>query len=308
MGALEAFVAALPEGSKARPLFCEMETAKRVPWDLRLQGLQEHEAVEAVRGLGFRARLQYVAFAAQVCAKTQRAESPFLDQAAFVRVCCQHARDLREVYKSNGGWTEGEVLQLKTVFDRYDVKHTGVLASKELVRMVEDLFPVLARDRNMRPQLQSIMKEVLSESAGGAASLGFKEFLKLMQLFREFQDNENAKKEADAIQASGFNASEVAQFRDFFLAAHESQGSAPELSYEQFRKMIDDITPLGDSLSAQLRHIFDQFTRSLADGRSTASAQREDADFPEFLLMMKHLLDTNFAKIQAPRVTVMSSN
>ncbi|CAJ1401083.1 unnamed protein product [Effrenium voratum] len=274
----KAFVAALPEGSK---------------------GLQEHEAVEAVRGLGFRARLQYVAFAAQVCAKTQRAESPFLDQAAFVRVCCQHARDLREVYKSNGGWTEGEVLQLKTVFDRYDVKHTGVLASKELVRMVEDLFPVLARDRNMRPQLQSIMKEVLSESAGGAASLGFKEFLKLMQLFREFQDNENAKKEADAIQASGFNASEVAQFRDFFLAAHESQGSAPELSYEQFRKMIDDITPLGDSLSAQLRHIFDQFTRSLADGRSTASAQREDdADFPEFLLMMKHLLDTNFAKIQ----------
>ncbi|CAJ1344089.1 unnamed protein product, partial [Effrenium voratum] len=235
----KAFVAALPEGSK---------------------GLQEHEAVEAVRGLGFRARLQ--------------------------------------VYKSNGGWTEGEVLQLKTVFDRYDVKHTGVLASKELVRMVEDLFPVLARDRNMRPQLQSIMKEVLSESAGGAASLGFKEFLKLMQLFREFQDNENAKKEADAIQASGFNASEVAQFRDFFLAAHESQGSAPELSYEQFRKMIDDITPLGDSLSAQLRHIFDQFTRSLADGRSTASAQREDADFPEFLLMMKHLLDTNFAKIQ----------
>eukprot|EP00435_Cladocopium_sp_Y103_P056665 s643_g19.t1 len=303
----KAFQAALPEGAK---------------------GLNEQEAAQAIRDLSFRVNKQYLALAAAVCAKSNRADEPFLDLMAFVRVCSYHSRDLREVYKSNGGWTEGEVNNLQSVFNRYDVKHSGLIASKELVRMVTDLFPILARDRKMRPELQRIMKEVLQET-WSFQGLGFKDFLRLMQLFREFQDvriractemqlgqnsygrsspiqipvteiirissflrpswvktlqdRERAKKEAEAIEATGFNSSEVAQFRDFFLAANPSHhGSAPvELSFDQFWKMINDITPLGDSLTVRLKEIF-----------------HEDADFPEFLLMMKHLLESNFAKIQ----------
>lgn len=266
---------------------------------LGAKGLNEPEAAQAIKQLGFRVRHQYLALAAQVCAKSHRADEPFLDQMAFVRVCSYHSRDLREVYKSNGGWTEGEVNHLKSVFDRYDVKHSGLIASKDLVRMVQDLFPVMARDRKMRPELQRIMKEVLQET-WSFQGLGFKDFLKLMQLFREFQDQERAKKEAEAIEATGYNSSEVAQFRDFFLAAHgtSQHGSAPvELSFDQFWKMIYDITPLGDSLTARLREIFHEFTQKLP-GAVRSKQRAEDADFPEFLLIMKHLLDTNFAKIQ----------
>lgn len=217
---------------------------------------------------------------------------------AFVRVCSYHSRDLREVSKSNGGWTEGEVNHLQSVFNRYDVKHSGLIASKELVRMVTDLFPILARDRKMRPELQRIMKEVLQET-WSFQGLGFKDFLRLMQLFREFQDRERAKKETESIEATGFNSSEVAQFRDFFLAANPSHhGSAPvELSFDQFWKMINDITPLGDSLTVQLKEIFHEFTVKMP-GAVRSKQRAEDADFPEFLLMMKHLLESNFAKIQ----------
>ncbi|CAK9078725.1 Caltractin (20 kDa calcium-binding protein) (Centrin) [Durusdinium trenchii] len=276
----KAFWAAVPEGA---------------------QGLNEKEAAQAIKELGFRVRHQYLSLAAQVCAKSHRVDEPFLDQMAFVRVCSYHSRDLREVYKSNGGWTEGEVNHLQSVFNRYDIKHTGLIASKELVRMVEDLFPVLARDRKMRPELQRIMKEVLQET-WSFQGLGFKDFLKLMRLFREFQDRERSKKEAQAIEDTGFNSSEVAQFRDFFLAAHahsnsRSAGPGVEICFDQFWKMIFDITPLGDSLTAQLKNIFHQFTQK--NPNAVRSKQRvEDADFPEFLLMMKHLLDINFAKIQ----------
>lgn len=276
----KAFWAAVPEGA---------------------QGLNEKEAAQAIKELGFRVRHQYLSLAAQVCAKSHRVDEPFLDQMAFVRVCSYHSRDLREVYKSNGGWTEGEVNHLQSVFNRYDIKHTGLIASKELVRMVEDLFPVLARDRKMRPELQRIMKEVLQET-WSFQGLGFKDFLKLMRLFREFQDRERSKKEAQAIEDTGFNSSEVAQFRDFFLAAHahsnsRSAGPGVEICFDQFWKMIFDITPLSDSLTAQLKNIFHQFTQK--NPNAVRSKQRvEDADFPEFLLMMKHLLDINFAKIQ----------
>ncbi|CAE7222928.1 unnamed protein product [Symbiodinium sp. CCMP2592] len=241
----------------------------------KARALDERRGVEAVRELGFRVKKQYVALAARVTAKTYHMADPFLDEASFVRVCCRHARDLRQVYKSNGGWTEGEVTQLEKVFNKYDVKR--------LVRMVEDMFPVLARDRRLRPDLQRIMKEALSGCAR-SEGVGMQDFLKLMQFFREFQDGQRLHKEQQAVQASGWEHTEVAQpaarLRDLFIAAsnasHESSLPA-ELSFEQFRTMIHDLYPLGDALTAELKYIF-----------------AKDADFPEFLLMMRYLWDTDW--------------
>ncbi|CAE7366970.1 unnamed protein product [Symbiodinium natans] len=55
------------------------------------------------------------------------------------------------------------------------------------------------------------------------------------------------------------------------------------------------ITPLGDNLVHQLQGIFSFVTRKKVQnglGRS------EEADFAEFLLLMKQLLDINFAKLK----------
>ncbi|OLQ07081.1 hypothetical protein AK812_SmicGene9583 [Symbiodinium microadriaticum] len=205
--------------------------------------LDERRGVEAVRELGFRVKKQ---------------ADPFLDEASFVRAVGMF-----------------EVTQLEKVFNKYDVKR--------LVRMVEDMFPVLARDRRLRPDLQRIMKEALS-GCTRAEGVGMQDFLKLMQFFREFQDGQRLHKEQQAVQASGWEHTEVAQpaarLRDLFIAAsnasHESSLPA-ELSFEQFRTMIHDLYPLGDALTAELKYIF-----------------AKDADFPEFLLMMRYLWDTDW--------------
>ncbi|CAE7503199.1 unnamed protein product [Symbiodinium natans] len=143
------------------------------------------------------------------------------------------------------------------------------------------------------------MKEALSDGSRQEGVV-FQDFLKLMQLFREFQDGQRLHKEQQAVQATAFSGSEVAQFRDLFIlaanASHESSLPA-ELSFDQFRNMIHDITPLGDALTADLKDIFAKFTRRIS-GEVRSKRSFEDADFPEFLLMMKHLLDINFANIK----------
>merc|ERR1712014_248617 len=102
----------------------------------------------------------------------------------FVRTCRMLSKDARDIRRQNGGFSETEVREYKGLFDKYDTKKTGSLASRELVKLVEDLFPGLANDRSIRPQLQEMMKQVSQTPSG---CLIFKDFLQLMQLFREFQ-------------------------------------------------------------------------------------------------------------------------
>lgn len=67
------------------------------------------------------------------------------------------------------------------------------------------------------------------------------------------------------------------------------------VTFESCRSMIHAITPLGDNLTHQLKRIFDIQTRKkVQNGRGNT----DEADFPEFLLLMKQLLDMNFAKLR----------
>eukprot|EP00930_Biecheleria_cincta_P036595 TRINITY_DN25084_c0_g1_i1.p1 TRINITY_DN25084_c0_g1~~TRINITY_DN25084_c0_g1_i1.p1 ORF type:complete len:1009 (-),score=230.53 TRINITY_DN25084_c0_g1_i1:2-3028(-) len=209
----------------------------------------------------------------------------------FVRTCRMLSHDARERRRQNGGWSESEVREFKTLFDRYDTKQTGSLASRELVKLVEDLFPGLANDRSIRPQLQEMMKQV-SQTASGC--LIFKDFLQLMQLFREFRDRERVAKEEKAIRDSRFNTNEVQGFRELFLEADTA--ASGQLSFEEFRKMLALITPLGDALTTELHRIF----LEVAHKRPVPAGYKRnvEVDFPEFLGLMKVLLDANFANIK----------
>eukprot|EP00930_Biecheleria_cincta_P069678 TRINITY_DN57389_c0_g1_i1.p1 TRINITY_DN57389_c0_g1~~TRINITY_DN57389_c0_g1_i1.p1 ORF type:complete len:1135 (-),score=281.36 TRINITY_DN57389_c0_g1_i1:70-3474(-) len=216
-----------------------------------------------------------------------QAELNIIDEDAFVKCCCWHSRDRREVYRKNGGWDEDEVKEFREIFDRYDSKQNGRIVKKDSVRLVEDVFPGLARDREMRPKLQEMMKSVQDPSG----SLGFRDFVQLLRLFREFQDLERAEKEQNAIKVTGFSPTEVQEFRDLFLDTDDGIGL---ITFEDFRGMIHMITPMGDNLSTELQKMFLEFTKKKIDPRHDAQPQ---ADFPEFLLLMKHLMDVNFANL-----------
>lgn len=198
----------------------------------------------------------------------------------FVRSCAAHAHQVREAIKRNGGWTDPEVNYLKLFFRKYDLDRNGRINKKELVQLVEDVVPEMAHERSMRPQLLSLMRSVDEESNG----LNLEDFLKLMGLFRSFKDKERLRKEQWAIRDAGFQPQEVADFRELFLNSLEN---SEDMNYPTFSHMISGITPLGKSLSQELERMFHE-----------TCAPRHEADFPDFLLLMKTLLDKDFGNLR----------
>lgn len=195
-----------------------------------------------------------------------------ITEDAFTRACCNFAQEMRETFQLNGGFSDEEVTELKNVFDSYDSRKTGKIANKELVRLVDNLCPSLAREKALRPQLQQMM-QACQEFDG---SLCFQDFLKLMRLVLDFQDKERAQKELSAIKTTGFTQADVQDLRELFLQNDEGLGV---LYFEAVRAMFNSITPLGDNLVYQLEGMFSFVTRKKVQN---GLGRAEELDFSEF--------------------------
>lgn len=206
----------------------------------------------------------------------------------FLAAGIRSAKEARQAFCKNGGFTSCEVMQFEQCFRQYDKDGSGDITSKELISLIEDIFPEMACDRSMRPELARRLQEV---DLDGSGTLDFGDFLRMMSQCRELQEKARANKERMAVEDTGFTPQEVTEFRELFMATDEGRG---ELSFEDLRRMIHMITPLGDQLVAELFSRFQEAT-----GRQIGvEGDRSQADFPEFLWLMRKLLDTNFANIK----------
>ncbi|CAE7675253.1 unnamed protein product [Symbiodinium sp. CCMP2592] len=236
------------------------------------------EAVQAFAGLGFENK-EYL----------RNVDMPLplpgigvvVPRDGFLRACQKHCRATREAIKRNGGWTDPEVQELRSFFKRYDLDGSGRVTKNELIQLVEDVVPELAKERSKRPQLLALLREADQEATG---SLDFTAFLKLLGLFSAFKDKERLRKEQQAIQETGFSNQEVAESRELFLS---SLGDSQDLGFDEFRAMIHGITPLNDARTKQLEEIFAEVCN-----------KQPEADFPNFLVLLRKLLDLDFASIK----------
>jgi len=211
-----------------------------------------------------------------------------IDYQGFLRAAVRHGASARERFRRNGGFTAAEVEEMRETFRRFDFDSSGDISNKELICLIETMFPEMAHDRDLRPKLLEIMSEVDTDKSG---SLDFSDFLRLMKQCRDLQDGERVQKESVAVAETGFTAYEVNDFRELFLACGRGRG---ELTLQDVTKMINQITPLGDKYKAQLAQIF----RSVTKRQMRVEGDKDEADFPEFLWLMRKLLDQNFANIQ----------
>jgi len=113
-----------------------------------------------------------------------------------------------------------------------------------------------------------------------------------MKQLQEMQERDMHEKEVDAVRQTGFSQGEVADFRELFLAA-DSEGYS-ELSLSDISSMLGTILPLGDKHMLELKAIFEEICAM----QGGCEGSRDLADFPEFLIFMKRLLDENFARIK----------
>lgn len=218
------------------------------------------------------------------------------DIGVFLAVSVRLLREARENFKSNGGFTAVEVVHLKESFRGFDVDGSGDISNKELILLIEEIFPDMASSADMRPQLLEIMREV---DMDGSGTLNFEDFMNLMKQLRDLQDRERFAKELQVIHETDFTAQEVADFRDLFMAADEE--SSGVLHITPVIAMIKQITPVGDKSKAEFSELFHEAVTHRARPRDCSL---DVADFPEFLWMMKLLLDRNFGNIRERTATV----
>jgi len=206
---------------------------------------------------------------------------------SFMRTAIRFRKQARRAFRENCGFSDSEISEIRECFRSYDRDGSGDISSKELIRLIEDLFPSMAHSKEMRPKLAQLMQEV---DADGSGSLDFQDFMRLMQQLQELQNQEKIAKEQRAVSETGFSQQEVQDFRELFLANDAGAGC---ISFQQLTKMLAPFCPLGDKNTSELAQLVQTTT-----GKQKGAEGYDTLDFPDFISLMKRLMEIDFAGIR----------
>merc|ERR1719240_1411037 len=188
-----------------------------------------------------------------------------------------------DLFNARAGFSKEEVDNYKETFEEYDKSGDGELSLKELVPVLSALGhePKTVIQRN---KLTSILAEVDTDGSG---EIGFDEFLQLMRKFIDQSMAEQLIKERDIIAKTRFDQDEVAQWREIFLK-FDTDGSGA-FDTDEGKVLLQAV---GINLNERTMH-----DRYLQLFHEVVRDRDEAMDFPEFLLMMRLLLDLDFGGI-----------
>jgi len=205
---------------------------------------------------------------------------------AFVRAGIQYREDSRREYQRNAGYTNKEVVALRAAFEKCDTDHDGGVTFTELRGLIRSIFPVMTD--KLRARFETFMREATTTSS---RPMDFQDVIRVVRQFHDIQAQEMVDKEMRAVEEAGFSWQEVHSFRELFDKA-KAEG-ARELSVNDVRQMVSCFCPLGERNAATLAAEFQKARRRLLNEEGTPGI-----DFPEFLWLMKALLELNFGNIK----------
>jgi len=217
----------------------------------------------------------------------EQLEDDEIDYYGFVMAALHGQAQKRAAFRESGGFNDAEVARLKELFQGFDNDKSGEISGAEVIRLLEQEFPTLAGDANKRPQIQQVLKDA---DENGSGSLDFQDFLRAMRCFKDMHEQLQIGKELAAVTETNFSASEVQEFRELYLA---SASGSTELDFDKVREMMEGIVPMGARNIDILKRKFLQ----VANRDEGVHGESEMLDFPEFLWLMRALLNMNFANM-----------
>jgi len=215
---------------------------------------------------------------------------PSVDLHRFMSMGIAFKKAQREIFRENGGFSHDEVVKLQKMFNEFDDDNSDSIGTPELGALIRKLFPIM--NKNIRPKLDMLMKEIVQCTG----KLNFDDFLRTMRQFYDIQTQERLNKEAELVAETGFTPQEVQGFRELFQKSDENWDQ--ELSLTEVKHMIQNVCPLGDRNEIDLVTMYKEVRNAQAAKQTKFDGNQDNVDFPEFLLLMKKLLDCNFANIQ----------
>lgn len=204
-------------------------------------------------------------------------------------------KSTRQQFRDCMGYSPKEVLELKEKFKVYESGGLGRIGHKDLIRLLEDTFPNMAHSRTMRPIFEGIIAQA---DHNGDGCLGVEEFLKFMRLLQEVQDDEKYEKLSTVVQQAKFSPPEVEGFRELFLGKdpHGLAARCDGMTFEDVKDLMNAIVPLGHRWCSELEEYFHEVERKRTVFEAVIN-QSGVLDFPDFLLLMRQLMDVNFGRI-----------
>lgn len=165
-------------------------------------------------------------------------------------------------------------------FEEHDKDGQGSLSLKELIPVLQ----TLGREPTtviQREKLTTLLAEVDEDGSG---EIDFGEFLQLMRRFIEEAEQEQLRKEKQVLGRTGFSEQEAAQWRDVFLKFDDDDSG--EFDHQEGKKLFQAV---GVSLNDRSMH--EQY---MAIFKAVDIDQNGQIDFPEFLLMMRKIIELDF--------------
>lgn len=204
-----------------------------------------------------------------------------VDFEDFVKMVKKSHEIDRNTFRQNAGFSDEVVKEYKEKFEIYDADHSGDISNRELQRLLLDLYPADAMSKDARPKMQKLMEAVDDDQNG---RLDFGDFLRLNRQYQTELENERILKEHLAIEETGFETSEVDEYRSLFQASKGNGAST--MTFSEIHKMINSIVPLGDKHKEELKAII-----------GSMDGAEHTAEFADFLRIMRQVQDLNLASI-----------
>eukprot|EP00435_Cladocopium_sp_Y103_P049660 s518_g15.t1 len=227
------------------------------------------------------------------------AKDKSLEFEEFVRI----TDELREycvwTSKKFAGYSQMEVEGLRHVFDGFDVKKTGLLRQTEATELLKTLGIEV---RSVEERL--LLSDQIARACDAAREAGaqgvvdqhvnFWVFLQLFRSMRRKQDEENERRLMTVSEEAKFNSQEVSQFQEVFDHAFISFVGGHVTSSDQ--KLIPRtgiyklLRSMGLRVEGRDRQALDEEISNL---------NKDGLDFPNFLLLMRWMVDVDFGQISS---------
>lgn len=194
----------------------------------------------------------------------------------FAEIATQALDDIREKSRCVHGLDDQVVEAIRL---RCDSLHHGPNAQvnpQEMRAMLQEMFPKLTTIPETRKQLKLILQEQVG--------FGLMQVLRLVAHCTDIAEEDLLKRERQAIARTGFTIQEVIDVRELFMGHQNKQRM--KISLLDMKVMLAGIVPMGQKNSEELRNHLKEVIGP--DGQL-------EAEFPEFLLVMRRLLNANFA-------------
>jgi len=222
-----------------------------------------------------------------------------VDWEEFIRLMDAYRTISVQQQRRKCDFDDKQIEVYREIFDSYDTDRSENIEPKELIKVLSDLN-MQPRSRSEQQSLVALMADCRQKAGEEDESkITFWVFLRLMRTLEDDQSRESLAVERRAAEAAKFSREEVREFRDIFyfwiddlIGKGDGSGCVPgirALTLEGLAKMLKS---LGLTFTAEDRSTLNNLVLECDHNKNRA------VDFPDFLVLMRKLLDVNFAGIK----------